>query len=350
MGSLCGLSYDFSKVKISKNMQFFKRNSEFVSLPIWQLVFDLQDDWDITIKEASIVLIQLCAPREAIQFFNKTKIERENQALKQTLQKMAKSGGAPGGHGSMSNISSARQNSYYVNSKGSLRKHEGGTSSRKIIDIKSIDFGYQNKETPNIPGLVGDQGKIDMATFLNDNQDLFNIEDFKETLSFYKEDLIPRSARQASHEQQTKKSLPDLLPGQKAFQLDLDKVKQNQGHEASLTQRSGYFSTSNQINQQILMKQQLQNQNLVQAMEGQINKLTGSKAYMNAQFQFEFFVDQYADEQIQEIISIFRNDFKPPKNLWIEKQAEGAFFNTPDYYTEIFSGAIEQYNQQQMML
>jgi hypothetical protein len=33
-----------------------------------------------------------------------------------------------------------------------------------------------------------------------------------------------------------------------------------------------------------------------------------------------FFVDQYSDEQILEIISIFRNDFKPPKNLWIEKQ------------------------------
>ena len=33
-----------------------------------------------------------------------------------------------------------------------------------------------------------------------------------------------------------------------------------------------------------------------------------------------FFVDQYSDEQIGEIISIFRNDFKPPKNLWIEKQ------------------------------
>lgn len=32
-----------------------------------------------------------------------------------------------------------------------------------------------------------------------------------------------------------------------------------------------------------------------------------------------FFVDTYSDEQILEIISIFRNDFKPPKNLWIEK-------------------------------
>ena len=57
LGSICGLSYDFSKVKISRSIDFFKRNSEFVSLPIWQLVFDLQDDWDITIKEASIVLI-----------------------------------------------------------------------------------------------------------------------------------------------------------------------------------------------------------------------------------------------------------------------------------------------------
>ena len=36
--------------------------------------------------------------------------------------------------------------------------------------------------------------------------------------------------------------------------------------------------------------------------------------------ELNFFVDQYTDEQIQEIISIFRNDFKPPKNLWIEKQ------------------------------
>ena len=35
LGSICGLSYDFSKVKISRNLEFFKRNSEFVSLPIW---------------------------------------------------------------------------------------------------------------------------------------------------------------------------------------------------------------------------------------------------------------------------------------------------------------------------
>lgn len=79
LGSICGLSYDFSKIKITRNLEFFKRNSEFISLPIWQHVFELQDDWDITIKEASIVLIQLCAPREAIKYFNKCKIEKENQ-------------------------------------------------------------------------------------------------------------------------------------------------------------------------------------------------------------------------------------------------------------------------------
>jgi hypothetical protein len=51
---------------------------------------------------------------------------------------------------------------------------------------------------------------------------------------------------------------------------------------------------------------------------------------------FQFFVDEYNDEQIQEIISIFRNDFKPPKNLWIEKNPSAAF-NSPDYYAEIYS-------------
>ena len=35
LGSFCGLSYDFSKVKISKNLEFFKKNSNFVTLGIW---------------------------------------------------------------------------------------------------------------------------------------------------------------------------------------------------------------------------------------------------------------------------------------------------------------------------
>lgn len=66
--------------------------------------------------------------------------------------------------------------------------------------------------------------------------------------------------------------------------------------------------------------------------------------------QFDFFVDEYSDDQIQEIISIFRNDFKPPKSLWIEKAAESTIFSGPDFYQDIYSSAIEQFNQQQMLL
>ena len=41
LGSFCGLSYDFSQVKISRSLDFFRKNSDFISLSIWQLVFDL---------------------------------------------------------------------------------------------------------------------------------------------------------------------------------------------------------------------------------------------------------------------------------------------------------------------
>ena len=57
LGSFCGLSYDFTSVKINQNLAFLQRNSAFISLPIWRLVYQLQDDWDITIKEASVVLV-----------------------------------------------------------------------------------------------------------------------------------------------------------------------------------------------------------------------------------------------------------------------------------------------------
>ena len=73
LGSFCGLSFDFTGVKINKHMQFLQRNSKFVSLPIWKLVYNLQDDWDVTIKEASVVLIQLCAPRNCVTYFKSLK-------------------------------------------------------------------------------------------------------------------------------------------------------------------------------------------------------------------------------------------------------------------------------------
>ena len=81
LGSFCGLSYDFSTVRVNKHLQFYQRNSQFVSNYIWKLVWALQDDWDVTIKEASVVLIQLCAPRNAILYFEQLKEDREAAKL-----------------------------------------------------------------------------------------------------------------------------------------------------------------------------------------------------------------------------------------------------------------------------
>ena len=88
LGSFCGLSYDFSGVKIHQNLAFLQRNSSFVSLPIWNLVYQLQDDWDITIKEASVVLIQLCAPRNAILYFQSLKEKRQTKKQQYMMQDM----------------------------------------------------------------------------------------------------------------------------------------------------------------------------------------------------------------------------------------------------------------------
>ena len=93
LGSLWGLSYDFTNpwYRINDNLEFFKRNTKYVSLPIWQYVFNLQEDWDITIKEASAVLIQLWAPRESIRHFYKVKREGENLRLKVLLKNFSAS-------------------------------------------------------------------------------------------------------------------------------------------------------------------------------------------------------------------------------------------------------------------
>ena len=165
------------------------------------------------------------------------------------FNKMAKSGGAPGNHGSMSNLSSARQNSFYINSKGSLKKlHDGQSSSRKV-DYQNIDFGYKNKETPNIPGIIlNEQGKIDMATFLSDNQDLVHIEEGgKDGLNLDKDSLAPRSARLHMEERKTEELQNNLK-----FALDLDKIQKTGNidsdimfHQPSLSSRSGFFSSSN---------------------------------------------------------------------------------------------------------
>ena len=88
LGSFCGLSYDFTGVKINKYLSFLQRNSKFVSLPIWRLVYALQDDWDITIKEASVVLVQLCAPRNAINYFKSLKDKQKKLKLDYITQNL----------------------------------------------------------------------------------------------------------------------------------------------------------------------------------------------------------------------------------------------------------------------
>ena len=205
----------------------------------------------------------------------------------------------------MSNLSSARQNSFYINSKGSLKKlHDGQSSSRKV-DYQNVDFGYKNKETPNIPGIIlNEQGKIDMATFLSDNQDLINIEESgKEMLNLDKDSIAPKSARLS--EADRKAGASEVMPHQK-FALDLDKLKLQKTNgvfdaemvfqQSSLSSRSGFFSSSNQLNHHILMKQQQQNQNLMQAMQGQNNQLSGSRTKLTVHQPFEFFVDEYSDD------------------------------------------------------
>lgn len=40
-----------------------------------------------------------------------------------------------------------------------------------------------------------------------------------------------------------------------------------------------------------------------------------------------FFVDSYNEEQIKQLIIIFKNDYKPPKSLWIEKNGVTSGYN-----------------------
>ncbi|KRX07972.1 Armadillo-type fold [Pseudocohnilembus persalinus] len=93
LGSFCGLSQDFSQIKIYNQYQenqdldikqkqllkqkqqqplitqkdqlflYFQRNSTLIDQKIWELVFNIQFDWDITNQAAAMAIIQLCAPQ-----------------------------------------------------------------------------------------------------------------------------------------------------------------------------------------------------------------------------------------------------------------------------------------------
>ena len=58
--------------------------------------------------------------------------------------------------------------------------------------------------------------------------------------------------------------------------------------------------------------------------------------FMREEYHFDFYVDSYSDDKIKEIISIFRNDFKPPKNLWIESMNIQANADA-NYFNDVFA-------------
>lgn len=45
-----------NQIKLKDHLLVFRRNSQFVSLAIWQQVFEMQDDWNEQIKDAAEVL------------------------------------------------------------------------------------------------------------------------------------------------------------------------------------------------------------------------------------------------------------------------------------------------------
>ncbi|KAL4440838.1 hypothetical protein ABPG74_013819 [Tetrahymena malaccensis] len=80
LGSLCGLSYNFDdKVDEMKNyLHFFRRHENLISLAIWETVYDIQSDWDVTNQAAAMIIIQICAPRDSIRHFFRLKQEDIN--------------------------------------------------------------------------------------------------------------------------------------------------------------------------------------------------------------------------------------------------------------------------------
>lgn len=197
LGSFCGLSYDVMGIpQITEHLPFFRRNSSFISLAIWQHVFDLQDDWDSTIREAATVLVQLSAPRESASHFHKVKAE----ARKLKLNCLATNFG-----------------------------NFGLSAATKILKLERT--GHEEE----------------LINLLQQSSDL--------QLS---EELVRREVE----------------------------LKNPENEQAELANESASFEES------------------------------GEESEENNEL---FFVDKYSDEQLKDTISIFKNDFKPPKNLWIEK-------------------------------
>ena len=203
LGSLSGLSNDVSKnPNLGENLEFFRRNSVFISLPIWEKVFDLQEDWDSTIREAATVLIQLAAPRESVLHFHK--IKKETQQLKMKC---------------------------LSNTIGNYTKI--AASQILLINNRTISSDLQ--------GLMETLAIVRQTTDLEGNEECAAMEE--------------------------------------------------KNNEAELNASNGP-----------------ENEN--------ISVISDKEGEPESEY---FFIEKYTDDQIKEIISIFRNDFKPPNNLWIEK-------------------------------
>jgi hypothetical protein len=67
-------------IQITQHISLFRVNSQFISVAIWQQVFDLQEDASWVVREASAALIRLCAPADSVQHF--VRIKKEQYKLK----------------------------------------------------------------------------------------------------------------------------------------------------------------------------------------------------------------------------------------------------------------------------
>lgn len=91
LGSFCGLSHDcdLPNINIKDNLFFFRKNESYVSIALWQKVFDMQTDWDVNVRDAANILIQFCAPRESIRYFNQMENEKYELKLSEIQNKLS---------------------------------------------------------------------------------------------------------------------------------------------------------------------------------------------------------------------------------------------------------------------
>ena len=67
--------------------RLFLGGGRLLSMSLWQRIFQLSDqDWDQTIRDASAVLIQLCAPRQQVYQFITLQQEKFDTRLSQVIQ------------------------------------------------------------------------------------------------------------------------------------------------------------------------------------------------------------------------------------------------------------------------